>query len=81
MVFFVVVFLSLYFSLETNKLIVNQLVLMYRNKENPKGARTSIVHFSDENVSQILGIASHEIIHKYKRGARREKLINWEYTC
>ena len=50
MVFFVVVFLSLYFSLETNKLIVTQLVLMYRNKENPKGARTSIVHFSDENV-------------------------------
>ena len=50
MVFFVVVFLSLYFSLETNKLIVNQLVLMFSNKENPKGARTSIVHFSDENV-------------------------------
>ena len=49
--FFVVgFFFSLYFSLGTNKLIVNQLVHMYRNKEKPKGARTSIVHFSDENV-------------------------------
>ena len=46
----VLFFLSLYFSLGTNKLNVNQLVHMYRNKEKPKGARTSIEHFSDENV-------------------------------
>ena len=52
---FLFFFLSLYFSLGTNQLIVNQLLHMYRNKEKPKGAKTRIEHFSDEmfNKSRI----------------------------